>query len=540
LIARLVIGWIAVASLGGCLDPTQATIEITTNATCGGEGGAASDAQAFHEAGLVAGTSQVVRSAALQTSTDACTEGSNGIATVGSMVLYPRDDARFASLVVVGAIGNVTAEDCLERIRSGSPDVTSCIIAKRSVAFIEHEDLHVPILLDRSCAGVVCGEEETCVVQAGKPACVSAETVCVGNECNPSAGAGGGVTASASVGGGGVGGNGGSGGAGGGNATFEVLPPPSANASTRAFGVSDDGEIVVGVATLPAQTTRPVAWRDDTAHVLGTAAGMGREACGTGELVVGAEKAGGQNVAKAWRWNTGTNTYDTAFTSSLTAETTAVDCDTKGQRLLVMSLDHALLFPTMPAGAAPLGQTTGLAWEMSGNGGVIVGGESTSPAQPEAWNVATDGVIGTPVALPGTPGSAYAVNATGTVVAGYVDSHLVVWALPGPTILYSGDGSDFYPNAIVGSQTNWLAVGACDVFVNSRACVVVNGQGPYDIDGVGWDTVAQVCRGRLPGPLFGERRGRQPERQGHRRRRAEPRHLGDRCVPIAARIAGQR
>jgi hypothetical protein len=78
-----------------------------------------------------------------------------------------------------------------------------CIVARRSLGFVQHSSLRLEIALSSACAGVLCPASQTCV--AGE--CRSAETSCGPEGCDVEGGAGPGA--------GGAGGTGGAGGAGG-------------------------------------------------------------------------------------------------------------------------------------------------------------------------------------------------------------------------------------------------------------------------------------------------------------------------------------
>lgn len=211
---------LGVVSAAACLDPTQATFEITTNVACGPEERAAG---ALYETGLVAGTAEQVEDSELQTTTRACTAG-EAAHRVGDIVVYPDGDAAEARALFVAGIGEARAEDCTAFARGDttSPFAASCIVARRRVAFVENVDLQVPVFLDSACAGVACGEGTTCRVEGGSTTCVDAAVACRGDVCSIDVedGAGGGsvvaTTATTTTADGGAGGAGGAGGDGGG------------------------------------------------------------------------------------------------------------------------------------------------------------------------------------------------------------------------------------------------------------------------------------------------------------------------------------
>lgn len=200
--------WLIAGSVLACLDPTQATLVITTNVDCGPEEHA--DGTLF-ETGLSAAATANATAQALATTTTACTPRDSGIHDIGELVIYPEGDTTDASVIVVGALDTgVTAEDCLALARrEGDADnAQRCIIARRTVGFATHKSLEVPILLDRLCAGVLCDDGTTCVSVAGATSCVDDRVSCRGEACSLE-NTGGGAT-----GGGGAGGGDGGGGAG--------------------------------------------------------------------------------------------------------------------------------------------------------------------------------------------------------------------------------------------------------------------------------------------------------------------------------------
>jgi hypothetical protein len=99
-------------------------------------------------------------------STSNCTESTDGI-RIGEIVVIPKGnrDEKF-TIKVVGGV-DTTADAC---VKTG--DYTGCIVARRSLNFIPHAALELPIFLSSSCEGVPCStrKDETCVFGA----CVSA------------------------------------------------------------------------------------------------------------------------------------------------------------------------------------------------------------------------------------------------------------------------------------------------------------------------------------------------------------------------------
>jgi hypothetical protein len=175
----------------GSLDPTQATLEISTNAVCGAEG--PTDGT-FFEAGVLAAAAVSGLPDAPNGTTCACTPGPDGVHDVGTMIVFPEGGATSATAVVIGSLDSVTAEQCVPFAKGdlGSPVRDRCIVARRAITFADHRPLTVPILLDSQCAGVPCPDSQTCARTATGVACVDASVICEGATCTVSEGGGGG------------------------------------------------------------------------------------------------------------------------------------------------------------------------------------------------------------------------------------------------------------------------------------------------------------------------------------------------------------
>ncbi len=258
------LSWPLLLALAACLDPTQATLELTTNAPCGGAG---PEAATLYETGVLAGSVDQVKSGDLNTTTAACS--SDG--TIGTIVLYPQDGARDASAIAVGALGSRTAQECLAFAQgkdTGPP--TDCIIARRRVTFVEGQDLRIPILLDNACAGVLCPEDQTCERATDAQGnvttrCVSAVVECSDDgSCQPSSvassttgqGAGGAGGASTTTGTGGAGGAStvattGTGGTGGGGSLIDAIPITTSLTKVLQVSGSAGANSIVYVAGAP-------------------------------------------------------------------------------------------------------------------------------------------------------------------------------------------------------------------------------------------------------------------------------------------------
>jgi hypothetical protein len=136
--------------------------------------------------------------------------------------------------------------------------------------------------------------------------------------------------------------------------------------------------------------------------------------------------------------------------------------------------------------------TEGIFWDASSSGTVAVG--VLADGRPGRWPLSAAGVIGGPTALGAEAGMAWAVDADATLAAGNTGEHVVVWDLlaMAPLVIVM---ADFQPSAVAGSASSYIVVGNCDPFAVARACVIVDGEGPFDIDGlagVPWSATAMV------------------------------------------------
>jgi hypothetical protein len=227
--------WLTLASVLACQDPTQSTVQVTTDARCPdeGPGDAVLDSAAIAAArDFASGTA-----ATFSARRDYC----DAPQSVGSLVLVPAEGRTddFVEVLVVGGFvtddgkAPQTAESC-EEIRAASGiDGLNCIVARRRLGFIAKTPLTLPVDLDTRCLGVECGEDLTCF----QGACVDPKVDCDANgDCELGEG-GAGATGAGGSGAGATGGGGsGAGAAGGGGAGGGPLEELCAN------GMDDDGD----------------------------------------------------------------------------------------------------------------------------------------------------------------------------------------------------------------------------------------------------------------------------------------------------------
>lgn len=155
----------------GCLPPTQAFVEITTDASCAD----------LVSTGISAGLHEDIETGRYDTTTSLCSDSGE----IGSIVLVPPEaaekDAPFA-FKVVGSLG-ANVEDCV------GPDYgPGCIVARRAMRFVPQQPFHVPVHLGRACAGVVCPDTQTCVDGVCRSATVDPYDCQAKQACTPEGG----------------------------------------------------------------------------------------------------------------------------------------------------------------------------------------------------------------------------------------------------------------------------------------------------------------------------------------------------------------
>lgn len=167
-----------------CRDPTQITLEIHTDAACDAVAGTA----------IFVGTPGNVENVAPAATTSACTSDGD----IGSLVLVPRDsnDLSVGVRVALSVSGNL--DECL------TPDYgDSCIIARRSLRYIEHTPLTLPMDLSVVCQGTFCDANTTCINGECVDASVDPNDCTKNDTCDPGTGGAGGMGAGGAGAGGG-------------------------------------------------------------------------------------------------------------------------------------------------------------------------------------------------------------------------------------------------------------------------------------------------------------------------------------------------
>ncbi len=172
--------WLALPALAAlialapsCLDPTQITLEISTEAACGA-------VQADGVTIRVGAPDTVATPQAQVIDATGCSPaaGPAGSNRVGSLVVVPSGAGDTLSLTVILGVDRSTDQCVVD-----APD--GCIVARRSLRYIAHRSLKLPIELRTDCLGVSCPADQTCV----HGACVGAsvdDTACSGDVCGES------------------------------------------------------------------------------------------------------------------------------------------------------------------------------------------------------------------------------------------------------------------------------------------------------------------------------------------------------------------
>ena len=149
----------------GCRDATQVTVAVRAeDAKCSELRGTA-----ITVGSEPAATEENVKIGYVSASTNACTDGTGDI---GTLVLTPSDAKRAAVVVVV-------AYDTSDPTKCPPPDYPGCIVARRSLAFVDHEGLRLPITISPDCLNVPCDAFSTC--RHGQ--CYASAVSCSGGAC---------------------------------------------------------------------------------------------------------------------------------------------------------------------------------------------------------------------------------------------------------------------------------------------------------------------------------------------------------------------
>lgn len=162
------LGAIGIALVSACQEPSQLTLELTTDVPC------ADRVTSAIVVGTLAQTAESLSARPPAVQTGACTQRKPEDAFIGSLVVVPSgDDDGEVAIKVVAGIG-IQPDQC------EGPTDKRCITARRVRRFLSHTKVVLPITLNDACRGVPCGVEETC--SRGK--CISVRCEDTGT-CDP-------------------------------------------------------------------------------------------------------------------------------------------------------------------------------------------------------------------------------------------------------------------------------------------------------------------------------------------------------------------
>lgn len=229
------------------------------------------------------------------------------------------------------------------------------------------------------------------------------------------------------------------------NGTMQNLPSLGGSEGSEAWGLSDDGQVVVGYSFLSGGVFHAVVWQSGTLIDLGTLGGstsQAYDASADGSVVVGAAIWSGDGRNRAFRWtqaggmqNLGTLPGGIRSVARGVSSDGNVVAGWSGFENLnhhafrwengVMADLHNPDWPTTWNSEAQ---------GISGDGAVVVGvwaGSSWSPVRPFRWSAST-GMVDLGVLPGGAWGEAWAANFDGSKVVGWSEVssgnwHALLW-----------------------------------------------------------------------------------------------------------------
>jgi hypothetical protein len=144
----LVAGATAAGAVAGCRSPTQIAVELSTDEPC--------EIVAAGGVAITVGQRDELEKKSDGPRTSACNGGE-----IGSIVLVPSGsrDGSLSLRVVLGV--HRRAEECLSG-EGGVADYGGCIVARRTLRYVPHTPLTLPVALRGACEGKPC-PGQTCV-----------------------------------------------------------------------------------------------------------------------------------------------------------------------------------------------------------------------------------------------------------------------------------------------------------------------------------------------------------------------------------------
>ena len=155
---------LGIAGAASCREPTEITVHVFTNLGCPGASG-----------DTLASTS--IDAASNTTRTQQCSN-STPYNEVGTLVIVPGASGGGARVTVsvAGAAslnGNPAPDSdaCLTQ----ASNANGCLVTTRTISFISHRALDLPILIDSRCANVTCPAGATCIAGQCQSQCVDCD-----------------------------------------------------------------------------------------------------------------------------------------------------------------------------------------------------------------------------------------------------------------------------------------------------------------------------------------------------------------------------
>lgn len=145
----------------GCRTPTAMTVHVTSDVPCSAQKGVT----------VIAASPDEYETAPASSRSTHCTALGGGLYDMGTLVVSPHADGedRIGIRAVLGVARD--PESC-----SADQAFKGCIVARRLLHYLPHDELTVEIVLRQECQDVACGPDSTCV-----------DRVCHGAEVDPSA-----------------------------------------------------------------------------------------------------------------------------------------------------------------------------------------------------------------------------------------------------------------------------------------------------------------------------------------------------------------
>ncbi len=135
-----------VAVLGACREPTEITVALSTDLPC------SQLSRTSIYVGTPAELQRPLGELALSAEATTCDPTTKTIGTIAVIPAGARTDT-----VGLRVVARLTGSDCDRDAKSG------CIDVRRTIGFIEHRSLRLPIALDAACRDVVCSNaSDTC------------------------------------------------------------------------------------------------------------------------------------------------------------------------------------------------------------------------------------------------------------------------------------------------------------------------------------------------------------------------------------------